>query len=281
MALRPTKAPIDPAARDRLVANDLVMRFGSRTVVNNVSLEVERGTVVGLLGRNGAGKSTTFKMIMGILKPVHGRITLDGHDVTVMPLYKRARRGLGYLAQEPTVFQKLTVEDNLRAILEITNRTSEEQDERLEHLLDEFGLDRLRASKASTLSGGERRRLEIARTLVTDPKIVLLDEPFAGVDPIAVDEIKRLVQGLALRDIGVLLTDHNVHTVLPMTTRSYIIIDGKVLREGSPTEIAEDPVCRREYLGERFQVVQDSTRIARRTAVLSREELERDQSPTG
>ncbi len=274
MAMRHTPAPPDPATRDKLIARDLVMRFGSRTVVNNVTLEVERGTVVGLLGRNGAGKSTTFKMIMGLLRPVHGRITLDGQDVTNLPLYKRARRGLGYLAQEPTVFQKLTVEDNLRAILETTKRTRQEQDERLEQLLDEFGLDRVRGSRASTLSGGERRRVEIARTLVTDPKIVLLDEPFAGVDPIAVDEIKRLVQGLALRDIGVLLTDHAVHTVLPMTTRSCIIIDGKVLREGTPDEIAADPVCRSEYLGEKFVVAQDSTRIARRTAVFSKEEMD-------
>jgi len=240
------------------------MRFGTRTVVNNVSLWVERGTVVGLLGRNGAGKSTTFKMIMGLHRPAHGTIELDGHNVTSMPLYKRARRGLGYLAQEPTIFQRLSVEDNLRAILEITALSREKQDDRLEKLLDEFGLDRVRRSKASTLSGGERRRLEIARTLVTDPKIVLLDEPFAGVDPIAIDEIKHLVQVLAMRDIGVLLTDHNVHTVLPMTTRSYIIIDGRVLKEGTPGEIAADPVCRREYLGEKFVVTQDSTRIAAR-----------------
>lgn len=245
------------------------MRFGSRTVVNNVSLWVERGTVVGLLGRNGAGKSTTFKMIMGLLRPVHGRIELDGHNVTTLPLYKRARKGLGYLAQEPTIFQRLTVENNLRAILEITELSKAEQDERLESLLDEFGLEKVRRSKAMTLSGGERRRLEIARTLVTDPKIVLLDEPFAGVDPIAVDEIKHLVQALAMRDIGVLLTDHNVHTVLPMTTRSYIIIDGRVLKEGTPSEIASDPMCRREYLGEKFIVTHDSTRIAVRGKGLS------------
>jgi lipopolysaccharide export system ATP-binding protein len=250
-----------------LEATDLVKRYGSRTVVRGISISVERGEVVGLLGRNGAGKSTTFKMIMGLVKPDHGQIMLNGHDVTRLALYKRARRGLGYLAQEPTVFQKLSVQDNLRAVLETTSLSRAEQSAKLEQLLGEFGLAKIRKNMAASCSGGERRRLEIARTLVTDPKVVLLDEPFAGVDPIAREEIKALVVGLAQRNIGVLLTDHNVDTVLPMTTRSYIVIEGQVLKEGSPREVAEDPVVRKEYLGEKFELRPDSGRIARMDSV--------------
>ncbi len=237
-----------------LEAHELVMRYGKRRVVRGVSLNVDRGEVVGLLGRNGAGKSTSFKMIMGILKPTRGRVVLKGEDVTNLPLYKRARRGLGYLAQEPMIFQKLSVEGNLRAILETTSLSQDEQREKLESLLAEFGLEKIRKTSAVSCSGGERRRLEIARTLITNPEIILLDEPFAGVDPIAKQEIQEFVVELTKRNIGVLLTDHNVETVLPMTSRSYIIIDGQVLKEGKPQEIAEDPIVRREYLGENFKL---------------------------
>ena len=244
-----------------LEAVDLIKRYGQRTVVRGVTIHVNQGEVVGLLGRNGAGKSTTFKMIMGIVKPRRGQIFLDGENVTRLPLYKRARRGLGYLAQEPTVFQKLSVEDNLKAILQTTKLNGEERAAKLESLLEEFGLEKIRRSMAGTCSGGERRRLEIARTLITEPKVILLDEPFAGVDPIARGEIKDLVVNLAQRGIGVLLTDHNVETVLPMTTRSYIIIEGLVLKEGTPEEIAADENVRKEYLGEGFELREDSKRV--------------------
>ncbi|MCK6438817.1 MAG: LPS export ABC transporter ATP-binding protein [Planctomycetes bacterium] len=244
-----------------LEATDLIKAYGKRTVVRGVSLTVNQGEIVGLLGRNGAGKSTTFKMIMGIVRPARGRIMLDGHDVTKMPLYKRARRGLGYLAQEPTIFQKLSVENNLRAILETTKLTKQQQNERLDQLLDEFGLKPIRGNMAITCSGGERRRLEIARTLVTNPKIVLLDEPFAGVDPIAVEDIKQLVRGLVKRGIGVLLTDHNVREVLTMTSRSYILSEGQILKEGTPVEIVDDPIVKKEYLGERFKLDHDDRYI--------------------
>lgn len=244
-----------------LEANDLIKRYGQRTVVRGISLNVNQGEVVGLLGRNGAGKSTTFKMIMGIVKPRRGQIFLNGENVTHLPLYKRARRGLGYLAQEPTVFQKLSVEDNLRAILQTTKLGRHAREERLNALLAEFGLEKIRRSMAGTCSGGERRRLEIARSLITEPKVILLDEPFAGVDPIARNEIKELVVKLAQRGIGVLLTDHNVETVLPMTTRSYIVIEGLVLKEGTPQEIADDENVRKEYLGEGFELRPESKRI--------------------
>lgn len=258
-----------------LDVQNLVKDFGKRTVVRGVSLHVNHGEVVGLLGRNGAGKSTTFKMIMGLLKPRRGKIFLGGHDVTSLPLYKRARKGLGYLAQEPSIFQRLSVEDNLSAILETTDKTRQERDDRLEELLIDFGLDRIRKNPAASCSGGERRRLEIARALITDPKVILLDEPFAGVDPIAREEIKGLVLKLARKDIGILLTDHNVETVLPMTSRSYIIIEGQVLKEGTPREIADDVMVRREYLGEKFVLIEDSRRVE---AVKEEDENAHDQS---
>ncbi|MEZ5993324.1 MAG: LPS export ABC transporter ATP-binding protein [Planctomycetota bacterium] len=237
-----------------LQGDRLTKRFGGRTVVRGVNIEVNAGEIVGLLGRNGAGKSTTFKMLMGVHRPNGGRVILDDKDVTRIPMYKRVRHGLGYLPQDNTYFAKLTVEENLLAILETTSRSKAERSTRLEELLDEFGLHKVRTNPAGSCSGGEKRRLEMARTLIGDPKVVLLDEPFAGVDPIAIQDLRDLVSGLVRKNIGVLLTDHNVREVLPMTDRSYIIVDGQVIKEGPPREIADDPIVRKEYLGERFKL---------------------------
>jgi len=244
----------DHPAMAVLKGDRLTKRFGGRTVVRGVNIEVGAGEIVGLLGRNGAGKSTTFKMLMGVHRPSGGQVVLDGKDVTRMPMYKRVRHGLGYLPQDDTYFAKLSVEENLLAILETTSMPRPERSKRLEELIDEFGLHKIRTNPAGACSGGEKRRLEIARTLIGNPKVILLDEPFAGVDPIAIQDLRELVSGLVRKNIAVLLTDHNVREVLPMTDRSYIIVDGQVIKEGPPRDIADDPVVRKEYLGERFKL---------------------------
>lgn len=235
----------------------LTKRFGSRSVVRGISVSVMPGQIVGLLGRNGAGKSTTFKMLAGLLPVDGGEVELGGRNVTALPMHRRARLGLGYLAQEPTIFARLSVEDNLRIVLEGSPIRGPERAQRLEELLADFGLARVRGNLAGRCSGGERRRLEIARTLINEPKVILLDEPFAGVDPIAVEDLRGLVSGLVRRGMAILLTDHNVREVLPMTDKSYIIVEGQVIKEGAPREIAEDAVVRREYLGERFKLDED------------------------
>ncbi|MBE7490640.1 MAG: LPS export ABC transporter ATP-binding protein [Planctomycetes bacterium] len=238
----------------------LTKRFGSRTVVRGVNVEVRAGEIVGLLGRNGAGKSTTFKMLMGVHRPDGGTVTLADKDVTRLPMYLRVRHGLGYLPQDHTLFARLTVEENLQTILETTALSRPDREKRLEELIAEFGLHKVRTTPAGGCSGGERRRLEIARTLISDPKVILLDEPFAGVDPIAVSDLRELVLQLSAKGIAILLTDHNVREVLPMTDRSYIIVDGQVIKEGPPREIAADTIVRKEYLGERFRLDTDIIR---------------------
>ena len=243
-----------------LVGDRLTKRFGGRTVVRGVNIEVGEGEIVGLLGRNGAGKSTTFKMLMGVHRPDGGRVLLDDKDVTKLPMYRRVRHGLGYLPQDDTYFAKLSVEENLLTILETTSMGRAERGKRLEELIDEFGLHKVRTNPAGACSGGEKRRLEIARTLIGNPKVILLDEPFAGVDPIAIQDLRELVTRLAHKNIAVLLTDHNVREVLPMTDRSYIIVDGQVIKEGPPREIAGDAIVRKEYLGERFKLDTDIIR---------------------
>ena len=235
-----------------LIAQSLRKRFRSRVVVNRVSLDIHPGEVVGLLGPNGAGKTTSFYMIVGLLPPDDGRIFLEGQDVTALPMYKRCRLGMGYLPQESSVFRKLTVEDNLLAILETLDLSHAERMARLEELLAELELTPLARHKAYTLSGGERRRLEITRALVTNPRYLLLDEPFTGIDPIAIGDIQEIVGQLKERGIGVLITDHNVRETLAITDRAYILYDGKILVAGTATEIAHNPVAREIYLGERF-----------------------------
>ncbi len=231
----------------------LVKRYSGRAVVDRVSLHVVQGEIVGLLGRNGAGKTTTFRMIVGMIAPNEGRVTFDGVDVTAMPMYLRARRGMGYLSQEPSIFQRLTVRQNLLAILETMNLTRRDRHRRAEQLMGQFGLTDLADHEARTLSGGERRKLEIARALVTNPTMILLDEPFSGVDPIAVEELQKEIRGLKDRGISILLTDHNVRETLSVTDRSYIIDSGKVLREGPPRELINDELVRRTYLGHTFR----------------------------
>jgi len=237
-----------------LAAEHLTKRYRKRAVVRDVSLHVEQGEVVGLLGPNGAGKTTTFNMIVGMIRPNEGRIRLGDDDITRLPMYKRARRGIGYLAQETSVFRELTVEGNLHAVLEFQPMSKAERKARVEALMREFGLERVRTSKAYTLSGGERRRTEIARALATDPKFFLLDEPFAGVDPIAVEDIQSIVAGLKERDIGVLITDHNVHETLAITDRAYLLYEGQILKQGTAEDLAADPEVRRRYLGEKFSL---------------------------
>lgn len=237
-----------------LRAERLVKRYGRRKVVDEVSLEVHPGEVVGLLGPNGAGKTTTFYMIVGLIRHSRGRIFLDGEEITHQPMYKRARRGIGYLSQEPSVFRKLTVEDNIGAILETTGLSRKERKARLETLLDELGLRRVRKSKAYALSGGERRRLEVTRALVTQPRYMLLDEPFAGVDPIAVDDLQDIVRTLRDQGLGILITDHNVRETLEITDRAYLLFDGRILKSGEADELIEDPEARRLYLGEDFRL---------------------------
>jgi len=236
-----------------LKAQNLVKRYGGRPVVDRVSLELRQGEIVGLLGRNGAGKTTTFRMTIGMISPDEGSVSFDGEDVTGMPMYRRARRGMGYLSQEPSVFQRLTVWGNVMAILETMSLSKADRDDRCEQLLNQFGLMPLRDQLARTLSGGERRKLEIARALVTNPTMILLDEPFSGVDPIAVEDLQREIGGLKERGISILLTDHNVRETLSVTDRSYIIDNGKVLREGEPKDLINDDLVRRTYLGHTFR----------------------------
>jgi lipopolysaccharide export system ATP-binding protein len=237
-----------------LQAVDLRKTYRRRTVVDGVSVELREGEIVGLLGPNGAGKTTTFLMILGLVQQNSGRIFLDGQEITTLPMYRRARKGLGYLAQEPSVFRKLTVEENVMAVLQTLPGSGRQRRERLEQLLDELGLKPLRASKAYSLSGGERRRLEITRALVTRPRYILLDEPFAGIDPIAVDDIQAIVRDLRRRGIGVLITDHNVRETLSITDRAYIMFEGRIKRSGTSEELINDPEARRLYLGEDFRL---------------------------
>jgi lipopolysaccharide export system ATP-binding protein len=232
----------------------IVKKYRQRIVVNDVSVEVRQGEIVGLLGPNGAGKTTSFYIIVGLIKPFAGKVYLDDDDITEEPMFRRAQRGIGYLAQEASVFRKLTVEDNLRAVLEFTKLNRAEQKDKLEWLLEEFGLKHVRKSLGIQLSGGERRRTEIARSLAVDPKFILLDEPFAGVDPIAVEDIQEIVSRLKDRNIGVLITDHNVHETLNITDRSYLLFEGKVLKSGTSEELAEDEQVRKVYLGEKFEL---------------------------
>jgi lipopolysaccharide export system ATP-binding protein len=237
-----------------LRSQELVKVYGKRRVVNRVSIEVRQGEIVGLLGPNGAGKTTTFYMITGMVRPTTGRIFLDSLDLTHQPMYRRARLGLGYLSQEPSIFRQLTVEDNVMAILETMPLSAQERKQRLAQLLEELSVAHLARSKAYTLSGGERRRVEITRALVTNPKFILLDEPFAGVDPIAVEDIQTIVRELKQRNIGVLITDHNVHETLSITDRAYLLYEGTVLKSGSAETLANDPEARKLYLGDNFKL---------------------------
>ena len=238
-----------------LIAKGLHKKYGSRMVVNNVDISVSRNEIVGLLGPNGAGKTTTFYMITGMIKPTKGDIFLDNNNITLDPMYKRARKGVGYLAQEPSIFSKLTVENNLKLVLEMRKDLSkEEQNEKLDSLLNDFSVSALRENKGGTLSGGERRRVEIARSLCMDPDFILLDEPFAGVDPIAVEEIQSIVNSLKQRNIGVLITDHNVRETLSITDRSYLLFNGQILKSGTSEFLANDEEARRLYLGEKFKL---------------------------
>jgi lipopolysaccharide export system ATP-binding protein len=237
-----------------LRAENIVKRYRKRTVVKGVSFQVERGEIVGLLGPNGAGKTTSFYMIVGLIQPLTGKIFIDNEDITNLPVYKRAQKGIGYLAQEASVFRKLSVEDNLRAVLEMTTYSKDYQKEKLESLLTEFGLQHIRKSKGYQLSGGERRRTEIARALAIDPKFILLDEPFAGVDPIAVEDIQTIVKKLKDKNIGVLITDHNVHETLSITDRSYLLFEGSILKSGTAEDLANDEVVRKVYLGQNFSL---------------------------
>lgn len=238
----------------RLSAVNLVKLYGHKKVVDMVSLQLEPGEIVGLLGPNGAGKTTTFHMMTGLIRPSGGEVKLVDKDITDMPMHKRARMGIGYLAQEASVFRKLTVRNNLLAIFEMLPMTRSERFERLEALLEDFSISHLAGQKAHSLSGGERRRVEIARALVTDPKFILLDEPFAGIDPIAVNDIQEIVKGLAERGIGVFITDHNVHETLSITDRSYLLYEGKILKSGSAEFLAQDEQARQLYLGEKFKL---------------------------
>ncbi|NCB07851.1 MAG: LPS export ABC transporter ATP-binding protein [Bacteroidia bacterium] len=237
-----------------LRAENIVKKYRKRTVVNKVSFDVKQGEIVGLLGPNGAGKTTSFYMIVGLIQPLSGKIYLDNEDITKLPVYKRAQKGVGYLAQEASVFRKLSIEDNLKAVLEMTNYSKEYQKEKLETLIDEFGLQHIRKSKGVQLSGGERRRTEIARALAIDPKFILLDEPFAGVDPIAVEDIQQIVVKLKEKNIGVLITDHNVHETLSITDRSYLLFEGSIMKAGTAEDLANDEDVRRVYLGQNFEL---------------------------
>ncbi|HNZ42116.1 MAG TPA: LPS export ABC transporter ATP-binding protein [Bacteroidales bacterium] len=237
-----------------LRTDNLIKKYRSRTVVKNVSLEVKQGEIVGLLGPNGAGKTTSFYMIVGLIKPNEGRVFLEDIDITDEPMYKRAQKGIGYLPQEASVFRGLSVEDNIMAVLEFTKLTKSQQKQRLEELLDEFGLQHVRKGKGITLSGGERRRTEIARALAVSPHFILLDEPFAGVDPIAVEDIQTIVAKLKTKNIGVLITDHNVHETLSITDRAYLLFEGSILKAGTAEDLANDPQVRKVYLGENFEL---------------------------
>jgi lipopolysaccharide export system ATP-binding protein len=238
----------------RLSSKNLYKKYGSRTVVKDVSLYVDRGEIVGLLGPNGAGKTTTFYMTVGFIKPKQGKVFLDDRDITKMPMYKRAQLGIGYLPQEASVFRKLTVEDNIYAVLEMTNLNKAERDAKLEELIEEFSLEKVRKSHGDTLSGGERRRTEIARALSTDPSFILLDEPFAGIDPIAVEDIQSIVAKLRTKNIGILITDHDVQATLNITDRAYLMFEGAILKAGTADELAADEMVRKVYLGKNFKL---------------------------
>lgn len=238
----------------KLSTDKLVKIYGSRKVVKEISLEVNQGEIVGLLGPNGAGKTTTFYMVVGFIKPNEGNVFLDDKIITDLPMYKRAQIGIGYLPQEPSVFRKLTVEDNIKAVLEMTKLSKAEQKDKLESLIDEFRLHKVRKSNGDTLSGGERRRTEIARALATSPNFILLDEPFAGIDPIAVEDIQYIVARLATKNIGILITDHNVQETLSITDRAYLMFEGNILKAGTAEELAADEMVRKVYLGQSFEL---------------------------
>lgn len=237
-----------------LRTKDLIKKYGSRTVVKGVSIEVHPGEIVGLLGPNGAGKTTTFYMTVGFVRPDSGGVFLDDEPITDLPMYKRAQRGIGYLPQEPSIFRKLSVEDNLRAVVEMGNKSSAQQRDIVENLLDEFSLQKVRKSMGDTLSGGERRRTEIARALANNPNFILLDEPFAGIDPIAVEDIQAIVSNLKKKNIGILITDHNVQETLSITDRAYLMYEGNILKAGTAEELAGDEEVRRVYLGKHFEL---------------------------
>lgn len=237
-----------------LRAENLIKKYKTRTVVNNVSVQVETGEIVGLLGPNGAGKTTTFYMTVGLIKPNEGHIFLDNEDITMLPMYQRARRGVGYLAQEASVFRKLTVEENIMSVLEMRDMTQAQRRAKVDELINEFSLHKVRKNIGMSLSGGERRRTEIARALAVDPKFVLLDEPFAGVDPIAVEEIQTIVAKLKNKNIGILITDHNVDETLSITDRAYLMVDGKLFKSGTAEDLANDPQVRKVYLGQNFEL---------------------------
>jgi len=237
-----------------LRSENIVKIYGGKEVVKEVSIEVNKGEIVGLLGPNGAGKTTSFYMIVGLIKPNSGKVFFDGNDISNLPMYKRAQLGIGYLAQEASIFRKMTVEDNLLSVLEMTDLSKLEQKQKCEDLLDEFGLQKIRKNIGGLLSGGERRRTEIARCLATDPSFILLDEPFAGVDPIAVEDIQDIVSKLKEQNIGILITDHNVHETLSITDRSYLLYDGKILKSGTSEELVSDEMVRKLYLGRNFEL---------------------------
>lgn len=237
-----------------LRADNIIKKYGSRTVVKGISLQVEQGEIVGLLGPNGAGKTTSFYMIVGMVQPNAGHIYLDDEDITEAAMYKRAQKGIGYLAQEASVFRKLSVEDNILSVLQFTDLSKSEQKAKMESLIEEFSLGHVRKNRGDLLSGGERRRTEIARCLASDPKFILLDEPFAGVDPIAVEDIQSIVAHLKDRNIGILITDHNVQETLAITDKTYLMFEGGILKEGTPEELAQDETVRRVYLGKDFEL---------------------------
>ncbi len=238
----------------KLKAEKIEKAYKGRKVVKGISLEVSQGEIVGLLGPNGAGKTTSFYMIVGLIKPNDGSIFLDNNEITKLPMYKRAQKGIGYLAQEASVFRKLSVEDNILSVLQMTNLSKSEQKDKMESLLKEFGLEHIRKNRGDLLSGGERRRTEIARALATDPKFVLLDEPFAGVDPVAVEDIQRIVAHLKRKNIGILITDHNVQETLAITDKTYLMFEGNILKAGTPKELSEDEIVRKVYLGKNFEL---------------------------
>ncbi len=238
----------------KLRAENLVKTYKGRSVVKGISVEVNQGEIVGLLGPNGAGKTTSFYMIVGLVKPNSGKIFLDDMDITDFPMYKRAQNGIGYLAQEASVFRKLSIEDNILSVLQLTKHTKAEQIAKMESLIAEFGLEHIRTNRGDLLSGGERRRTEIARCLATDPKFILLDEPFAGVDPVAVEDIQRIVAKLKNKNIGILITDHNVQETLAITDKTYLMFEGGILKAGIPEELAEDEMVRKVYLGQNFEL---------------------------
>ncbi len=237
-----------------LRAENIIKTYGKRTVVRGVSFDVKQGEIVGLLGPNGAGKTTSFYMVVGFIRPTEGQVYLDDEEITDLPMYKRAQKGIGYLPQEPSVFRKLSVEDNIKAVLEMTKLSKAEQKDKLELLLEEFNLNRVRTGLGDTLSGGERRRTEIARALASDPKFILLDEPFAGIDPIAVEDIQYIVAKLKTKNIGILITDHNVQETLSITDRAYLMFEGSILKAGTAEELAADEMVRKVYLGKHFEL---------------------------